>query len=500
MKSIFQSVYSKYFILGLVISIITAWFSKGFHHPDEQFQILEFANYKLGNSPAADLPWEFSAKIRPGLQPYIAYSFIKSFNYFGVENPFTLAFLFRLITAICCWFVVSKLILLLLPNFSTEKGKKIFIFLSLFLWFIPYINVRFSSENTATISFLLAIYLILRPHKNPSIEKISIFIVGLLLSFSFFFRFQMAFAIIGLGFWLIFVNKIAWQKWLILVFSGLIGAIICIYLDKWLYGTWQITPYNYYVANILKGAAAKFGVSPWWYYFKLFFLKAVPPLSLVLLYFFTVGIYKKPLHLFSFVAACFLLGHFMVGHKEMRFLFPIWFLFTFLAAIGIDFYLKKFQITTFAKYGFIFLATINGLLLLFRTLFPAQEALDCYSYVYKHFKSNHLINMYCINEPLYSLAGIKTSFYKLKNINEIVFKNEVDLLAALKKNDFDSVYVFKKKAVLSGELSTYKSERIYSVYPDWVLKFNIGHWQERANIWSIYLIHNKKKHPIYIIN
>ncbi|MGY3052112.1 phosphatidylinositol glycan class B [Pedobacter sp. UYEF25] len=495
MKSIFQSVYSKYFVLSLVISIITAWFSKGFHHPDEQFQILEFANYKLGNSPLSDLPWEFSAKIRSGLQPYIAFGFIKVFNYLGVENPFILAFFLRLITAVCSWVVVSKLILLLLPNFSTENGKKIFIFLSLFLWFVPYINVRFSSENAAAISYLFATYLLLKPYKNPSKENVAFFVIGLLLSFSFFFRFQMAFAIIGLGLWLIFIHKIAWRKWFTLIFSGLVGIVICIFLDKWLYGTWQLTPYNYYVENVIKGVAANFGVSPWWYYFNLFFLKAIPPLSLAILYFFAVGIYKKPLHIFSFVAICFIVGHSIIGHKEMRFLFPIWFLLTYLAAIGCDYYFKNYSVNTLVKYGLVFLAVINGLLLLFRTFFPAQEALDCYSYVYKHFR-NKPVTIYCVNESLYSLAGIKTSFYKQKNVTEIVFDNEANLSSELERNHFDSVYVFKKKAELGAELNKYKSERIYSVYPAWVLKFNISNWQDRANIWSIYLIHNKKKNLI----
>src|ERR1700757_84805 len=88
MKTIFQSAYSKYFIWGLLINIVAAWFSVGYHHPDEHFQILEVCNYKLENSPVTDLPWEFAAKIRPGLQPFIAYCFITVFNAVGINSPF----------------------------------------------------------------------------------------------------------------------------------------------------------------------------------------------------------------------------------------------------------------------------------------------------------------------------------------------------------------------------------------------------------------------------
>ncbi|MBK5097796.1 MAG: hypothetical protein JJE01_08435 [Gemmatimonadetes bacterium] len=53
-------------LVALVLNLAAAYFSWGFHQFDEHFQILEFANYKLGNSPASDLPWEFSIR-RSGL-------------------------------------------------------------------------------------------------------------------------------------------------------------------------------------------------------------------------------------------------------------------------------------------------------------------------------------------------------------------------------------------------------------------------------------------------
>ena len=37
-------------------------------HPDEHFQILEFAWARAGRAPVEGLPWEFAAKIRPTLQ------------------------------------------------------------------------------------------------------------------------------------------------------------------------------------------------------------------------------------------------------------------------------------------------------------------------------------------------------------------------------------------------------------------------------------------------
>jgi len=66
-----------YFILFItIIYCFTAYNSSGFHQPDEHFQIIEFANYKLGNTKPQDLSWEFKAEIRPTIQPALTYLII----------------------------------------------------------------------------------------------------------------------------------------------------------------------------------------------------------------------------------------------------------------------------------------------------------------------------------------------------------------------------------------------------------------------------------------
>src|ERR1700757_3211135 len=130
MRELIRSPYAKIFLLGLLVFVVAAFFSVGYHQPDEHFQILEFCNYKLGRSPAADLALEFKTQSRPTLQPYIAYVIIKALSAIGIENPFTWAFVLRLLTAISAWFIICKLSLLFVNDFVSEKGKKIFIQMS----------------------------------------------------------------------------------------------------------------------------------------------------------------------------------------------------------------------------------------------------------------------------------------------------------------------------------------------------------------------------------
>ena len=88
------------FVVSFVVHILSAWFNEGFHQFDEHFQIIEFASYKRGGTPIEALPWEFSARIRPAMQPAIAFAVFEAMNSIGVYQPFRAMFILRLISAL----------------------------------------------------------------------------------------------------------------------------------------------------------------------------------------------------------------------------------------------------------------------------------------------------------------------------------------------------------------------------------------------------------------
>ncbi len=59
--------------MSLILHLICTYFSVGYHSIDEYFQILEFLNFKLGQSPESALPVEFAERMRPWLQPAFYY-------------------------------------------------------------------------------------------------------------------------------------------------------------------------------------------------------------------------------------------------------------------------------------------------------------------------------------------------------------------------------------------------------------------------------------------
>ena len=64
------------YLLSILTLIITAFFSSGYYHFDEHFQILEFAGLKLKMTLATNLPWEYTYQMRPAIQPAIVVLFL----------------------------------------------------------------------------------------------------------------------------------------------------------------------------------------------------------------------------------------------------------------------------------------------------------------------------------------------------------------------------------------------------------------------------------------
>jgi phosphatidylinositol glycan class B len=488
MKNLIRTPYSKLIFIALLIHIATAYFSEGFHHPDEHFQILEFSNYKLGNTPESDLPWEFEARIRPALQPFITNYLVKLLSWTGIKNPFTLAFILRLITGIITWYIISKFCLLFLPSFKSNRAGNIFILCSLLLWFVPFFNVRFSSETLSGTVFLFGLYPILNlQHSNYKKELLQLSISGFLFGLSFFFRFQMGFAILGLGIWLLIIRKLRWSKLAVLLFAGIASLTVCTLIDYWFYGERVLTPVNYFDVNIIQNKAADWGVSPWWYYFTLFFNKAAPPISLVLLVLFFIGIFSKPKHVFTFIFIPFLLGHMLIGHKEMRFLVPLTFPFIFLACQGAEYLSHRLKARKVWNYLLALLLLMNFSLLIFRGFSPASEPIKYYKYLYRQSKQSN-ITLISGGDSIYHLADLDINFYRPENIELLVFGTDDELSSFLEGTNSESVFYFSKDLAPGKTLHGFDYQKVYCYYPEWILRFNINNWQNRVKIWSIYRV------------
>ena len=251
---------------GGLVTLLYAVLSTGVYHPDEHFQILEYAHMKLFGKPAPEqLPWEYGLKMRPGFQPMIAYAVGKLLLFAGVYSPHLLALLLRLFSgALSMWAVWSFGRAAVRRGWLGPSGRNWFFGLSFGLWMLVYLHVRFSSEILAGNLLMLFVSFYLLSDRDRGVFRRGL-ALGLLAGGAFVARYQIGFALLGFGLWMLAFDR-RWRMiaGMLLSFSLMIGAgVLC---DRWLYGEWTCTPLNYLTENMLHGHIDTFGIDPWYYY------------------------------------------------------------------------------------------------------------------------------------------------------------------------------------------------------------------------------------------
>lgn len=475
-------------IVGAFLCAIAAWCTIGYHNPDEHTQIWEFVNYKLGYVSAKDLSWEFPCRMRPGLQPFIAYCSVLGASAVGITSPFIQVFFMRVLSGAAALLVYWKWSIWLerdLKNPASVRWMRIGI---LFFWLMPYLNVRFTSENTAAICFfggLLLLVQAVETQKNKFSGKLVL--AGLLLGLSFFFRYQIAFAAIGLVAWLLFQNRLVFSTWAALFFGALLAVGIGLATDFWLYGEWVFAPYNYYFYNIVEEKAAGFGVWPFWWYFTEMPIALIPPMSMVLAAFVLIGIWRQPRHPLTWCLIPFVLAHSMIGHKEVRFMYSMALPFFFLAVAGWQYFYAKYTVKKWMAKTFIFLLWLNMVLMVFRILIPAKDVVTYAEFLWNWYNKHPNSTVYFVKEEPKKHYALKLSFYE--NPAQIqkpwytlpLYKNDTTALRPGDLMVFTEV-IKSPPAAPPG----YRIVREFAYYPDWILKIKINNWQSRTLIWEIY--------------
>jgi phosphatidylinositol glycan class B len=307
---------------ALAIQIISAVNAIGYWHPDQHHSIIEFASYKLGITPAKYMTMmEFPNQIRQTIQVWVFMGFYKVMQFLHLDNAYTANMILRVITSLLGFTLFNYI---LLRTFEHDRRLTLYILLILanFSWALPYARTQFTSENFGSLAYFSAI-LLYKGFGGRSVTVWRAVLVGFVLSLAFFFRFQMGFAMIGLGIWFLFVDRASFQIIVGMLAGFLLGTALNITLDSLYYGNFVFTPYNYWETNIIDRRALSSPDSVWNYVGILAAAFAVPPLSVVLLFFMGRGLYKELKDPYSLSVISFLLIHSLVPHKEPRFLFPL---------------------------------------------------------------------------------------------------------------------------------------------------------------------------------
>jgi GPI mannosyltransferase 3 len=478
------------FALFALLLACAAVFSSGIFHADEYFQIVEFASYKLGMTPAANLPWEFAARIRPWIQPGLFYLLARGAGALGVCDPFTLMLLFRFGHALVGWLAMWLLVRNMAPLFPAAPAYRRAVRLLLFCCVIPYMLVRPSSEGLSTTMFILAFALLVPYLDKPgSATRARLFAVGVFLGLSFNCRYQMAIAIIGLVAWMLLRQRERIGRVLVCASGSAIVAALGLLVDMWGYGRFTWTPWQFFYYNLVLGKANSFGTSPFYAYF-LDIPAMLPPIGLLLLLALLILWWRHPGHVVTWITLPFFAVHSLIAHKEARFLLPL----AILAVLALALVLPPSgaPATRWWQRPWLrrVLIGLNAAYVAVLCLVPVRIDLSAQQFVFRHTRPGvKWVGWKYHPYVLYDLpmAFLTPAAFELEICDRI---GALDTLASIPARP---VYLMVKLP-LDRALGDYIGREqarftlVHTSYPQWLQPLNVNHWIDRLNAVRIYRV------------
>jgi len=469
----------KILLISLVIHLIAGIFSSGFHHFDEHFQIIEFLNYKLNQSPGSDLPWEFDEMIRPWFQIYIYLGVEKLVSFLDL-NPLTLTTVFRIFTSVLGFLSLWSLAPMLKKIFKNHYQFLVANLVLHFSWFTLYLQARTSSESLGTTFLLFGLGLFFKENffNKPFLK---FFFAGILLSFAYLCRTQMAVMVAGFWFWVLFFYRSEIERFpksfIFFTFGILWGILFGVWIDFIGYGTWTFVPWNYVNANVFKGVLQRNGNHlPWYFYLTDSMLKGVPPLGVLYVLSLIYVWIKNPKHLITFITIPLWFLHTMISHKELRYIFPL-IPFASLALAKVYFDLNL-NFNKFLKFNY----GLNIFLLIVVIFRPANTSHKFYEFMYAHPEIKEIV---AIESSPYRMLDLPLNFYIPKNLVVKVEKHPSDIVF-----DGSSKYLFFHRAIEAQEfLKSKQCETVYSTYPSFLYQYDFKNWLSRSRAWTLFKCH-----------
>ncbi len=481
--------------MAVAVHALSAWFNGAFLSADEHYQIVEFAQYKLGYQPASSLAWEFGAMIRPALQPWLAAGFIRVCLAVGLSSPFLIAFSMRLLSTLLGLWAALELCARTLPDVRDRSLRLGGLLIALFLWMAPLVEGRFSSENWGGALFAVGLCLMLDaavawPERRRNAWLLAA-CTGLVWSAAFYCRFQIGFAIAGAGMWVLFVRRTPLSLVTAMGAAFLVGCGLNTIVDRWLYGVWVLTPYTYVVVDLMQGKAATFGVSPWWMIAVYLAGALIPPYSVAVLALYVIGAWYARRHVLVWAVVPFVAVHAVVTHKEIRFLLPLVYLAGPLFAVCVDALPTRFAAPLFAwlrtrsgRANLRVLAGANTVLLIVATFLPARENHRLYRWLWDESRDRPM-TLYAVGHSPYGTWPEATnSFYRSANVDVRVVASADDLRSACRKGGTLVYYRSLQTPALVAAAAP-GCTPVVRTFPAWLPQLDRFHWLADAELSTI---------------
>ena len=281
--------------------------------------------------------------------------------------------------------------------------------------------------------------------------------LGLILGFSYLFRFQIAFAIFGFIIWLLLIHKSGLVYVLKMGLSFFAVILFGFLVDSWFYGEWVFTTWNYFY-TFFQGEGADFGASPWYFYLEKLYDFPGYFLGILLMSAFIFILLFKPKNIYLWCLLPFILAHSFITHKEERFFFPMVFLFPILLMESWVILKKLIKVRLYVKILNVMLALIflvvNGTgLIAMGQKSAGIGRMEITRYIHENYGNKSINLIYCSwANPYNPWHELPMKFYLEKSMSERRINNLGELNDSLIVHEKDVVNLLVlRKADLSYE-------------------------------------------------
>ncbi len=304
-------------LLGGFFRLLAVLFSKGYGMYDDQYFVVEVAqSWVDGNDYYSWLPGSKDVQVMGHHYLYacIHYVMFSAMKVMGMFDPQFKMYIIRFIHAalsmitIYCGYQIAHY------YGGKRAARETGLLLAIFFIF-PFLSVRTLFETTPIPFLVLACWLLIKTQDQATWKQG--ILAGLCFAFAFALRLQLAFFFAGLGIALLLTKQ--WKQ----IGGILIGFILMTLLiqfstDMLIFGKpfVQIAKYIEYNRN----NAETFGISPWYKYLLFVGGMLIPPMSVLLVVGFFVGIRKR--WILFLPTLLFFVFHSYFPNKQERFILP----------------------------------------------------------------------------------------------------------------------------------------------------------------------------------
>ena len=298
--------------------------------------------------------------------------------------------------------------------------------------------------------------------------------------------------VFGVIAWLFAFKRINTPSLIHLIAALVVPIGIGTLTDRVGYGRWIFAPWNYISYNLLQNHSLAMDTSPFWDYFRRSITEAWPLIGFLTLLSFLIAWIKNPKHILTWCMLPFFAAHLIIGHKELRFLFPLAHAGGILLTLAISSFIQEenglskihpLLIRSAAR--LILILNFSGLIAL--TFFPAWMPIRFYEQLYKI----KPLTIYYQDDRFFNLGGAIMNFYIPRQTALVQVKAFSEMIEILKKRH-ETTWYFQPNPL---PLKTEEAVRAYcqvefSTLPAWIQEpFPLFFSQSlfrRATNWTLY--------------